>query len=69
MVVAAHSAIGFGDSELKGRTPPRAVFLCPQHGKPLWAGRVGALRGCRFPFGRFANLHGFALPFGDGKAD
>lgn len=68
--VAENSAThGISSPEFKGgHTAISAVFLCPQHGEPvLWAGRVGVLRGCRFPLSRSANPHGSALPISSGK--
>jgi hypothetical protein len=65
--VAAKSAHGFGDPEAEGGHRLRAVFLCPQHGKPVMGGPCGSPSGLPVSSGRFANLHGSALPFGDGE--
>lgn len=66
---AATTAGGFGDPvQLADDRRTSAVFLRPLHGTPLWAGRVGDLRGSAGSNCRFANLHGSALPFGDGRA-
>lgn len=50
-LAAAHSAVGIGVPDELADTPPRAVFLCPQHGNTSMGGAVWwHLRMRRFQF-------------------
>lgn len=60
--VAANSAHGIGVPESLGGHRLRAVFLCPQHGKPVMGGPCGASSEAPVSSGRYANLHGSAHP-------
>ena len=64
--VAANSAHGIGVPENKGGHRLRAVFLCPQHGKPFMGGPCGEPSGSPVPLYRYANSHGSAHPIGVG---
>lgn len=60
--VAAHQRRGLGGPESVGGHRLSAVFLCPQHGKPVMGGPCGSPSGLPVATGRSANLHGSALP-------
>lgn len=64
-LVAANSAHGLGGPVPEADNAYMAFFFVRSMAGPLWAGRAGGLRVCRFS-GRSANLYGSVHPLGGG---
>jgi hypothetical protein len=67
--VAAHAAAGFGDLEQRRTAASKRLFHVRQHGACLYGRAVRETARSAGSFVRFANPHGSAHPFGDGRAE